>query len=254
MLQSNIEEIKGRFSVLVTSVRYALEANNVQIDDVYQTLTDILDLGIDNSIPRTNLAEIFTAVSNKKLWDYKHHSPVERLVNHCLCGLNISEVKKYKEHLSGFYVATKLIDFIQISDLDDDTEMESNEISLRNYDYKSLKVKLKLKNRRISELSLKYVQDLWKSFADEFELPSLTAILDKVLKGCLQISWLIPPREAEKIATSAPTSTPFFHSLDVIYISLDGHIIYSVKQELLVNSILSKFCYVIVSTIILLSR
>lgn len=241
MVQSNIEEIKSRFSTLVTSVRHALEANNVQIDDLRQILTDILDLGIDSFITSTNIAEIFRDLSNQKLWDYKHHSPVEKIVNSCLHGLIISEVKEYKEHLSGFYVATKLIDFIRTSDFDDDTEMEASEISLRSYgpkDYKLLRVKLKPKKRRISELSLQYVQDLWESFADEFELPSLTALLDKVLKGCLEVSWLIPPREAQQIATLAPRSTPFFLHLDVIYVSLNGHIIYSVNQELMVSYII----------------
>ena len=241
-----MEEIKSRFSDLLLSVRYALEKNNVQIDDLRQILTDILDLGIDNFIPRSNLAEIFMALSDHKLWDYKHHSPVEKLVNRCLRGKIISEVKEYKKQLSGFYVATKLIDFIRISNFDEDTEMEASEITLRSYgpkDYKSLGVKLNLKKRRISELSLKYVQDLWESFADEFELPSLTAILDKVLEGCLEILWLIPPREAKQIATLAPRSTPFFHHLDVIYISLDGHIIYGVNQELMVSYILSMLLY-----------
>ena len=237
-----MEEIKSRFSDLLLSVRHALEANNVQVDDLRQILTGILDLGIDNFIPKTDLADIFAAVSDQRLWDYKHHSPVEKLVKRCLHGLIIGEVKEYKEHLSGFYVTTKLIDFIRTSDFDDDTEMEASEICLRSYgpkDYKSLRVKLKLKKRRISELSLKYVQELWESLADEFELPSLTALLDKVLEGCLEVSWLIPPREAQQIATLAPRSTPFFLRLDVIYVSLNGHIIYSVNQELMVSYILS---------------
>lgn len=233
MLRSNLEEIKSRFSDLLVSVRYALEANNVQIDDLCQILTDILDLGIDNVIPRTNLAEIFTTISHKKLWDYNHHSPVEKLVNRCLRGQIISEIKEYKKYLSGFYVTTKLIEFIQITDFDDDADLEPSEVPLRSYgrkDYKLLGVKLRLKNRHISELSLKYIQDLWELFVDEFELPSLTAILDKVLEGCLQISWLIPPREAEQIAALAPNSTPFFRHLNVIYVSLNGHNIYSDSQ------------------------
>lgn len=229
MLKSNLEEIKSRFSDLLISVRYALEANNVQVDDLCQMLFDIFDLDADDCIPGTNLVQIFKAVSARRLWDYIHHSPVEKLVKRCLRGQIISEVNDYKKCLSGFYATTKLIDFIRTMNFNnDDAEMEPCEVPLCRYDvkdYRMLRVKLKMQ-RSISEISLKYVQDLWNSFAEEFELPSLTAILDKVLEGCLEITWLIPPREAKQMAASAPMSTSFFRRNNIIFVYLDGCIIY----------------------------
>ena len=228
MLQSNLDEIKSRFSELLISVRYALEANNVQVDDVRQILIGIFNR--DDCIPRTNLVEIFSAVTAHKLWDYNNHSPVERLVRRFLRD-HISEVTDYKKYLSGFYTTTKLIDYIRYTNLSD-AESEPSELPLHSYvpaDYRMLKVKLKT-DRNISMLSLMYVQELWNSFAEEFEIPSLTAIVTKILEGCLEITWLIPPHEAEQISALAPKSTRFFRRLNIIYVSLNGNIIYDINQ------------------------
>ena len=70
-------------------------------------------------------------------------------------------------------------------------------------------VKLKLE-RNIDILSLKYVQELWEQFAEEFDIPFLTAVIDSILSGSLIITWLVPPDIAEKIVSSAHKSTTFF--------------------------------------------
>ena len=224
MLRSNLEDIESRFSDLLYSVRCALEANNVQVDHVRQILIGIFHR--DDCIPRSTLEEIFSAVTAHKLWDYNHHSPLEKLVHRCLRD-HISEVTEYKGHLSGFYATIKLIDYIRCTTFVN-TRRGSSELPLDRYntEYDTLTLKLDTE-RDISQWSLMYVQELWNSVAEEFRIPSLTAVIDKILEGCLEITWLILPNAAKQIATLAPESTPYFHHLGVIYVSLNGHTIYN---------------------------
>ena len=227
MIQSNLEDIESRFSELLYSVRCTLEANNVQVDYVRQILIGIFHR--DDCIPRTNLEEIFSAVTAHKLWDYNHHSPLEKLVRRCLHD-SISEVSEYKGHLSGFYATTKLIHYIQYTKFIN-ARRGPSELPLHSYNTEYERLTLKLNTERdISHWSLMYVQELWNSLAEEFRIPSLTAVIDKILDGCLEVSWLIPPHEAKQIATLAPKSRPFFCRLDVLYISLNRHIIYDINQ------------------------
>ena len=233
MTQSNLEDIESRFSALLYSVRCALEANNVQVDHVRQILIGIFHR--DDCIPRTNIEEIFSAVTAHKLWNYNHHSPLEKLVRRCLHADYISEVTEYKGHLSGFYATTKLIDYIRYTKFIN-ARRGPSELPLDRYntEYDTLTLKLDTE-RDISQFSLMYVQELWNSLAEEFRIPSLTAVIDKILDGCLEITWLILPHEAKQIATLAPKSTPFFCRLNVIYVSLNGHIIYDINQMVSMN-------------------
>ena len=82
---------------------------------------------------------------------------------------------------------------------------------------------------------MKYVQDLWSSFAEEFDLPSLTVVLDKILEGSLEIVWLILPHVAEKIASAASSkgAISFFRKLHMVYVAIDDHPIYD--EKLMVN-------------------
>lgn len=228
MLRSNLEEIESRFSALLYSVRCALEANHVQVDYVRQILIGIFHR--DDCIPRTSLEDIFSSVTAHKLWDYNHHSPLEKIVRRCLRNDHISEVTEYKGHLSGFYATTKLIDYIRYTKFMN-ARRGTSELPLETYNTEYERLTLKLKTERdISNWSLMYVQELWNSLADEFRIPSLTAVIDKILDGCLEITWLILPHAANQIATLAPVSTAFFTRLDVIYVSLNGHIIYDINQ------------------------
>ena len=238
MLRSNLEDIESRFSELLYSVRCALEASNVEVDHVRQILIGIFHR--EDCIPRTNLADVFSAVTAQNLWDFNHHSPIERLVRRCLRD-GLSEVTEYKGHLSGFYATTKLIDYIRHKNLNN-AKRGPSELPLDSYntEYETLTVKLKT-GRDISQWSLMYVQELWNSFAEEFRIPSLTAVIGKILEGCLEISWLIPPHEAEQITTLAPKSTQFFRHLNIIYVSLNGRIIYNANQMVSSNHAPSTF-------------
>ena len=218
MSRSNLEDIKSRFANLLIEMKSALEANHVATNDVRSILVGMFP-GSDPYIPKTNLEEIFDAASRHDLWNYWHHSPVEKLLCRCLPD-HVSLIREYKEHLSGFCTTTKLIDYIKYTNIDPGEGC--NELPLGSYtkeQCKKLMVTLDIK-RNITTISLKYVQDLWERFAEEFDIPFLTAVIDSIVTGSLIITWLVPPDVAEKIAASAYKSTPFFEEHHIMSVTI----------------------------------
>ena len=226
MIRSNVEEIKALFSSLVLKVQLALQSQN----DI-SNVRDFLITFFECDFPETsNVKKLFTAITLKHLWDYHHYSPLERLINHFLP--NDQEVrslmKAYKARLSGFYLTTKLIDYIEYQNLsadDSDEECDQPSPKLTTKQYKKIKVVLQLE-RKISQISLDYVVKLWQSFAEEYEIPSLTAVIDRIVEGSLEIAWIVPQHIADVIL---PRSK-FFRSHGIVLVSIDDVIIYDKEQ------------------------
>ena len=224
MFRSNLEDIKSRFAFLLMKVWSALEANNVDPIDVHSVLVGIFDCG--DCLPKTNLEEMFTAVTSQRFWDYTHHSPVEKLLRRFLPD-HLSLIHKYKTHLSGFYTTTTLIDYITYTNVDSTADNKLDLERQTDANYQKLKVMLEL-DRKIDTLALKHVQELWEEFAEEFDIPNLTALIGKILSDrYLHITWLITPDTANKIATAARESSFFQNHPSIIYVAINDTVHYN---------------------------
>ena len=236
MVHSNEEEIRALFASLLVSVQTALKKNN-DLDDVRQFLVTFFHCDFSTTL---DLKELLSTVTCKGLWDYQHYSPLEKLANSLLS--NDSEIdeliRAYKAQLSGFYLTTRLIDYIDCQQLpsdDSDDESDQPTAMLTTKQFRKIKVVLQL-DRKISELSLGYVQNLWRSFAAEYEIPSLTVVLDTIVSGSLMISWKVPSHLVELII---PRSK-FFRKHAIVLVFIDDVIIYDEKQMVSVGwSVLS---------------
>ena len=223
--ERNLESIEGQFAILLRRFREAF--NGVNVDQVHQYLIDILQCEIPY---RSDIQSFFNYLSSKKFWTYYHFSLLERLDKHFLRQSEKSiqqHISDYKRQLSGFFVAKEIISSEFFTNL---TSSESTTHSVADYTcehHRVLKMRLELK-RNVSEESLQYVADLWESLAIEFELPSLTAVIDKniIVKKCLEITWLIFPSDAEKIFATAARHTDFFEKYAITLLTIDDTIIY----------------------------
>ena len=182
-------------------------------------------------LPETSdLKKLFTTITLNDLWDYHHYSPLERLVDQFLpSDQEVGKLMKaYKARLSGFYLTTKLIDYIEYQNLsadDSDEECDQSSPKLTTKQYKKIKVVLQLE-RKISQVSLDYVVKLWQSFAEEYEIPSLTAVIDRIVAGSLEITWRVP----QHIVDAIRPRSKFFRSHGIVLVSIDDIIIYDKKQ------------------------
>ena len=232
LTRKNLNKIKGQFSSLLVEVQSALKSNQVSVDKVRSFLVHYSsrDDWIQNP---SNLDELFTALSVAKLWNYDHYDLLEEITKRLLP--NDADVKKlmfeYKGQLSGFYTTTKIADFIKLSNFEDDEQDPQQPLPVHTYtvkDYRKLKLKLKI-DRKISAVTLSYVDELWRSLAEEFDLPSLTAVIDSIIEGSLVITWLILPHVAEKITTSTK-AVKFFRHHGIILVEIDNDTVYDEEQ------------------------
>ena len=233
MTRSNEEKIKGLFSALVVEVQSALQTQS----DVHK-VTQFLITFFKCDLPEvSDVKKLFTTITLNDLWDYQHYSPLEQLIDHFLAGDQELEglMKAYKAHLSGFYLTTKLIDYIEYQNLstdDSDEECDQPSPKLTTKEYRKIKVVLQLE-RKISQVSLDYVVKLWQSFAEEYEIPSLTAIIDRIVAGSLEVTWRVP----QHIADAILPRSKFFRSHGIVLVFIDDVIIYDEKQMVGTNCV-----------------
>ena len=238
MIRSNEEKIKALFSALLLKVQSTLQSNE-DVSNVRQFMITFFKCGFPET---SDLKKLFETVTLNDLWDYHHYSPLEQLTEHFLPGNQELEslFKVYKARLSGFYLTTKLIDYIKYRNLsaDDSDEEECDQPSprLSTKQYRKIKVVLQL-DRKITEVSVNYVQKLWRSFADEYEIPSLTAVIDKIVTGSLEVTWRVP----QHIADAILPRSKFFRSNGIVLVFIDDVILYDERQMV---SVLYMYIYI----------
>ena len=221
-----LQKIKCQFASLQLKVRSAMEAQEAKMNDVHQFLVASFQ---GCCIPEaSDFTKLFNIITQAKLWSYDHYVPLQELAEQFLP--DDEQIRKhistYRIQLSGFFATTKIIDFVNLSELEELEDDSQQPFAPEKYKkhYRKLKIKLKLKN--ITELTLSYVNTLWQSFAEEFGLPSLTAVIDKIIDGSLVISWLILPHIADKILASNSKALRFYQRHDIVKVWIDDELLY----------------------------
>ena len=173
---------------------------------------------------------IFETVNCYKLWDFWNYEPIANIVKEFATDDPelTSLMKHYRQDLESYKVTEKLIDHINAFSL---TRKEEEELKhAARYDeqyYKTLSMKLQM---RVTEHSLKYIDDLWDEFATLYSLPRHEALLDHVHKGCISVVWLIPSRLAPQILDATPLNGDFYHKHNITEVAFDGTCIYQELQ------------------------
>ena len=239
MIQTVMRKIKRQFASLQVEVRSAMEARQVKVSDVHQFLVSFFQS--ECCIPEApDLTKLFNIITEAKLWRYDHYGPLEELAETFLPDdQNPARklVSKYKDQLSGFFVATKIVDFIDLSELDDseddsdDDSADDTQQSLSRKEYKKLyrelKVTMKLdRTIKFSDITMSYIDTLWKALIKEFNLPPLTAIIKKIVGGSLIITWLVPLQVSTVIAVSYSKALRFYQQHNIVLVELDGCTLY----------------------------
>ena len=224
MTETVLRKIKSRFSLLVIKVQSSMNSLKVDVKMVHQFLLTFFEGDCD--IPDcADLSKIFNSITKAKLWRYDHYGPLEELAESFLPDDDPAraQVTEYKSQLTGFYATTGIIDFVKLNELEDREEIPDRIFSPKKYNnyYQKLTVELRL-DRDVSELTLDYVDKLWKALMKEFHLPPLTAVMDKIVEGSLTITWLLLPHIIEKIRATYFKSVKFFEHHNIISIVLYG--------------------------------
>ena len=161
-----------------------MEANKVDVFEIRNFLITYFEG--ECNIPKVDdLCKVFECVNISRLWRYDHYGPLEELTEAFLPEDNQARVHmtEYVSRLDAFYATISLLDIVKYSDYEH-TEEDNQPFSPKKYNrqYRLLTVKLKLKYR-MSELTLGFVNDIWKKLQSRFDLPSLTAVIDQIISG-----------------------------------------------------------------------
>ena len=243
MTMTNQEEIQHNFALLIDRLRNALKLSDIEAADVNRYLKD---MKVDFQSQVSDLETIFDYLQSSHLWSYDNFGLVDSL-NKRFLGASSQSIKQhildYKGKFNGYLAMKKIIHSDYFVVADDSDEMEDPAKIVAKYgttERHKLKVKLELGGRKLSEVSLLYIAELWESLQEEYELPSLTAQIDYIMKKCLEIIWLISPMDAEKIRASKKSHIPFFQKHNITLVSIDDHIVYELPDpEVCANDLLT---------------
>ena len=225
MAETALKEIKHRFSHLVLDIQSSMEECKVQVKKVRRFVLVFCDGNC--SIPKDDdLDTVFDAITEARLWRYDNCKLLEVLAEEFLPEDDPARVQvtEYKSQLTGFQATTRIIDFVKLNELEDREEIPDRVFSPKRYNshYQKLTVELELERDVLSELTLLFVDKLWRALMKEFHLPPLTAVMDKIVEGSLRITWLILPHIVDKIMATYFKSVEFFQQHNIISIDLYG--------------------------------
>ena len=213
-----------------------MESHQIDITDAHKYLGSQFD-GADDSVlcAVPDFARLFASASELKFWHYDHYVPLKNLVENFL-PMNESLrkcVSDYQHALSEFYGATKISDFVKLSNQEKSDEAMQRCMKLNS----RLKIILRVEDSSaISEITLDYVDILWKTFIKELSLSPCTAIINDITcaEDRLEITWLVLYRTASRIKATYSKALRFYQKHNIECVSLNQGILYDV--ELIVSS------------------
>lgn len=141
-----------------------------------------------------------------------------------------SELQKHFEEYKGRYNAYSVMTKIVASKFFRYASGETEDPVCQEIQIDKIHTSFKMKldvGRRIGELTLRFVEDLWEIVRLEFELLPYSAQINAIMEGCLEIVWCILCSDAEKIRSSAQGHLEFFRNHSIILVAIDGDIIYT---------------------------
>ena len=222
-------KINGSFATLVRKVTGKLAKRDINMKDFRLYVVNLFPPG-DIITDVVSVADIFEIVSRHQLWDYTHYTPIEEVAGEF--GGDDPELRgwisDYKAELAGFKAMTKIMDYIKVCD--DDEDIADSEQTIRQnmarYDKRYCrKLTIKLK-ARVTEKSLCYIDEFWRSIADHFFLPCLSVLLDTIQEGCVEVTWCVPTLSALHIQANIQDSTEFLQQSGVVRVIMDDEILY----------------------------
>ena len=235
--------IKGKFSTLVTKSRRKLQSRKIDVDDVQMFLVTLYSSpdSKDGSDTVTtvvesarSLDEIFRALSKHRLWDYFNYYLLQSIIEEFAD--DDDELKRmmeqYQEDLTGHILTLRIQTYLDATNHPITTSDSDNEFAPLQQDYelfRKLTVKCEV---NITNHTLSYVINLWRSLAKQFALPRLAMILHNIAEGCIGITWLIPANLVEHVTQMARETTNMFAEENILRVTLEEQCIYPMETEL----------------------
>ena len=238
--------------MLVTKSRRKLQSRRVRVDDVQTFLvtlysspnskdgSDTVTVVVESA---RNLSEIFRALSRYGLWDYLNYYLLQDMIEgfaHDDNELN-GMMEQYQKDLTGHILTLKIQTYLDAthgelplvstndSENSDDETIPALPPEQKYKLFKKLKGKIKA---NVTDHTLSYIIDLWRSLTNQFALPRPAVILHEIAEGCIGITWLIPANLVKHIMRMAQETANMFAEEQILTMTLENQCIYPMDTEL----------------------
>ena len=192
IVKETTKTMKHKFTHLLTTACSKLKEKQFSAHDIEMFRLFLVSM-CDEDKPRykqklrkilakcSSFAEIFGTLTVNGFWSFwPNYDLLEGVIKEYAPEL-VQEMDTYTEDLSGFLLSTKMADYI--------LSIDPQEKAPRYHDFEALS--MKIDKVKVTEHSLKYIDDLWRSLVKKFSLPKWALLLHKVEEGCVSITWLV---------------------------------------------------------------
>ena len=186
-----------------------------------------------------SLDVIFRVLSKYGLWDYINYYLLHSIIREFASDddeLN-GMMEQYQKDLTGYVLTLRIQTYlgttihpIATSDSDNSADEVVPLIPLQQKH--KLFVKLSVKcDVNVTDHTLNYVMDLWRSLAIQFALPRPALILHKIAEGCICITWLIPANLVGHVMRMARETANIFAEENILRVTLEERSIYPMETK-----------------------
>ena len=185
----------------------------------------------------TSLDEIFRALSKCGLWDYLNYYLLQSIIEEFASDddeLN-GMMEEYQKDLTGHILTLEIETYLDASHYEHSTvgegENVADEIATSpppRQLFKKLSVKVDV---NVTNHTLNYVNDLWRSLANQVLLPKPAMILQNIAEGCVGIMWLIPANLVKHVTRMVRETSNKFAEQNILNLMLEEQCIYPLDTE-----------------------
>ena len=234
--------IEGKFSTLVTKSCRRLQSRKIKIKikDVQMFLVTMYSSrnSRDGSDTVTTVVEsaksldtIFLALSKHRLWDYLNYYLLQSIIEEFASDddeLN-DMMKQYQQDLTGHILTLRIQNYLEATKhslAKSHSETPTDEQIDKLFSKLTAKCEINVTNHTVS-----YVTDLWRSLANQLALPRPAMILHDIAEGCIGITWLIPANLVKHVTQMAQETANMFAEENVLRVTLEEQCIYPMEAE-----------------------
>ena len=227
--RENRQAIMGKFADFQTNVCDKLFKNGVNTGQVRLYAMSQFHPGDCIPPPPASLTEMFEAITHHGLWDYFHYSPLARIAKKF--GADDPEiegwVKTYKKDLKAYSMVANVEEYIE----DDISTTDLPPGKRAKYD-PNYHCSVEWKTEFIDH-SLQYLAEVWEAFSSHYLVPDSppTALLERVQKGCLSVTWLVPSNLIPTLIKRVKTDTDFFQQRRILRVTVGEECVYEEVTE-----------------------
>ena len=227
LTRKNLITIKAKFAKLVALTPMKLQEGKIDIEEIRLFLISSLCDGNNSLVEElgiaTNFTDLFKTITTHGIWSYNNYDFLECIIKEYVPDL-CTAMTDYQNDYVGYWWTTKIEDHIDAVATIPDSETPHPDPDL----FSRLETRI---HAKLSERTLKYIEELWKSLSVRFALKPYLLLLDKVMKGSITITWCFPRYETKRIIEIVKSSSQFFSEHDIVEVLIDGEIAYPTKTD-----------------------